>query len=86
MRQYSDAGIPARAFEYDHLIPLELGGAVNDPQNLWPEMLYLYSNGHAVGARAKDVVENDLRAQVCAGTRTLHSAQLAIAHDWRMVF
>ena len=23
--------------EYDHFVPLELGGATNDRRNLWPE-------------------------------------------------
>ena len=27
----------ARAYECDHLAPLELGGAVTDPRNVWPE-------------------------------------------------
>jgi hypothetical protein len=31
---------PASSYEYDHLVPLELGGAVNDPRNLWPEPDY----------------------------------------------
>ena len=33
---YGDAG-SLRDYEYDHLVPLELGGAPNDPRNLWPE-------------------------------------------------
>jgi hypothetical protein len=28
---------PARDYEYDHLISLELGRAANDRRNLWPE-------------------------------------------------
>lgn len=27
-------------YEYDHLVPLELGGAPNSPRNLWPEPDY----------------------------------------------
>ena len=37
MQQY---GIPAdqiHAYEEDHLIPLSLGGAPDDPANLWPQ-------------------------------------------------
>jgi hypothetical protein len=33
---YGDPG-PLRDFEYDHLVPLALAGAVNDSRNLWPE-------------------------------------------------
>ena len=36
MAAYGDTG-PMSGYEYDHFIPLELGGAVNDPHNLWPE-------------------------------------------------
>jgi hypothetical protein len=36
MQAYGDTGSPAH-FEEDHLIPLALGGAPRDPQNLWPE-------------------------------------------------
>jgi hypothetical protein len=30
-------GTDTSAFELDHLVPLELGGAPSDPRNLWPE-------------------------------------------------
>jgi hypothetical protein len=33
---YGDPG-PPHDSEYDHLIPVELGGASTDPRNLWPE-------------------------------------------------
>ena len=36
MAAYGDTG-SIRDYEYDHLVPLELGGATNDPRNLWPE-------------------------------------------------
>jgi hypothetical protein len=70
---YGDAGPPSD-FEYDHLIPLELGGAPNDPRNLWPEP----------GERnnPKDALENRLKALVCAGTLPLGRAQRLIARDW----
>ena len=35
MDAYGDSG-SASSYEYDHDVPLELGGAVNDPRNLWP--------------------------------------------------
>jgi hypothetical protein len=59
--------------EYDHLVPLELGGS-NATSNLWIEP----------GAipNPKDKVENRLHDEVCAGEVTLAAAQRAIATDW----
>lgn len=62
------------AYEYDHLISLELGGAANDSRNLWPE------NGGS--PNKKDREENALHAKVCAGTMSLAHAQHIIANDW----
>ena len=73
MAAYGDTG-PLSAYEYDHFVPLELGGAVNDPRNLWPEP--------GASPNPKDSVENDLRSRVCAGTLTLADAQRAIVSDW----
>lgn len=71
---YPAYGIPAGTVsELDHLVPLELGGS-NAITNLWPEV--------GPVPNAKDKVENDLRADVCAGELTLAQAQLAIAADW----
>jgi hypothetical protein len=61
-------------YEYDHFVPLELGGAVNDARNLWPEP--------GGSPNPKDAIENDLRRQVCYGQRTLAQAQRAIAANW----
>lgn len=36
MRQYGESDPPS-AYEEDHFIPLELGGAPRNPHNLWPE-------------------------------------------------
>jgi hypothetical protein len=57
-----------------HLVPLELGGAVNDPRNLWPEP--------GASPNPKDAVEDDLRAKVCDGQMTLAQAQRAITTNW----
>jgi hypothetical protein len=73
MAAYGDHGSP-RSYEYDHLVPLELGGAANDPRNLWPEP------GHA--PNPKDALENTLRDVVCGEAITLASAQRQIAGDW----
>jgi hypothetical protein len=70
---YGDSG-PLDAYEYDHLVPLELGGAPNDPRNLWPEP--------KASPNAKDALEDQLRQQVCDGETTLARAQRAIAADW----
>jgi hypothetical protein len=70
---YGDAG-PLSAYEYDHFIPLELGGAVNDPHNLWPEP--------GGSPNPKDAVENELNHRVCEGQMTLAAAQHGIATNW----
>jgi hypothetical protein len=59
--------------EYDHLIPLELGGA-SDTRNLWFEP--------GVLPNPKDKIENALRQRVCSGAMTLADAQRRIATDW----
>jgi len=71
---------PASAYEYDHLVPLELGGAVNDPRNLWPEPDYAYASGFY--KNPKDHLEDSLRRLVCDGAIGLYQAQRAIASDW----
>ncbi|MDH6128087.1 hypothetical protein [Kitasatospora sp. GP82] len=67
-------------YEEDHLIPLELGGAPKDPNNLWPEPRY--DTGVGVTAYSKDSVENKLKTAVCNGSVPLVDAQNAIATDW----
>jgi hypothetical protein len=52
----------AAAYEYDHDVPLELGGAVNDPRNLWPEPDYPQHAGFY--ANPKDRLENALTRMV----------------------
>ncbi len=70
---YGEPG-PLRDYEYDHLVPLELGGAPNDPRNLWPEP--------GASPNPKDAIEYELRQEVCDGRMTLAQAQRAIAADW----
>jgi len=74
MAAYGYAGRPAGDFEYDHLVSLELGGAVNDPRNLWPES--------GASPNPKDSVENTLHRMVCDGQIPLAQAQHIIATDW----
>jgi hypothetical protein len=66
MRAYRRSGGPME-YQEDHLISLELGGHPTDPRNLWPEPR----------PRADDVdlIENQLRADVCSGRLTLAEAQ-----------
>lgn len=66
-------------YEYDHLVPLELGGAPNDPRNLWPEPHQVTGD---YGSYTKDGVENGLRIAVCAGRLTLAKARRMIRADW----
>jgi len=66
LREYGLRG-PPDDYQEDHLISLELGGHPTDPRNLWPEP-------YPRAARV-DAVENDLNAQVCAGTLGLAEAQ-----------
>lgn len=61
-------------YEYDHLVPLELGGS-SDVRNLWPEP-------YAGGSYTKDGVEARLNHVVCSGQVTLAAAQQAIATNW----
>ncbi len=79
MAAYGDGSATA-GFEYDHLVPLELGGAVNDARNLWPEPDYPLRSGFYLNP--KDRLERTLNRRVCAGTMSLTQAQRAIALDW----
>jgi hypothetical protein len=73
MRAYGARG-PASDYEYDHFVPLELGGATNDPRNLWPE--------HGASPNPKDAVEDELNRAVCEKRMTLAKAQHAIVSNW----
>jgi hypothetical protein len=61
---------PLSAFEEDHIVPLELGGAPRDPANLQPVPIAL--------AHRDDVLETRLHSAVCAGTLTLAAAQAQV--------
>jgi hypothetical protein len=73
MAAYGDSR-PLGAYEYDHFVPLELGGATNDPRNLWPEP--------GASPNPKDGVEGELRREVCDGQIPLRAAQHAIVSNW----
>lgn len=72
---YNDAS-PAD-YEYDHLIPLELGGNPTDTKNLWAEPGY-----GTYTAYDKDGFENYLHGLVCDGGMSLAQAQMVIASNW----
>jgi hypothetical protein len=64
--------------ELDHLVSLELGGALADPANLWVEPGKI--------PNPKDAVENKLHSVVCSGLIPLAVAQKAIAGNWTTAF
>lgn len=63
-------------YEFDHLVPRELGGA-DDVRNIWPQ-----PRSGQFNARMKDHLENALHRMVCAGRVPLAEAQTRIATDW----
>ena len=73
MAAYGDRGSPRR-YEYDHLIPLELGGASDDRRDLWPEP--------GASPNPKDRLERVLRRAVCRGQLPLMAAQRELARNW----
>ena len=82
LRAYGEG--PSSAFEYDHFVPLELGGAVNDPRNLWPEPDYPARAGFYLNP--KDHLETALKRLVCSGRMSLALAQREIAANWVAAF
>ncbi len=79
MRAYGDR-LGASHYEYDHFLPLELGGAVNAAGNLWPEPDYARRQGFYLNP--KDRLENVLKSRVCAGRLPLATAQRLIVGNW----
>lgn len=77
LREYEYGDINPKHYEEDHLIALSIGGAPNDPHNLWPE-----PRGGEWGAAKKDQLEFVLYKMVCAQEVPLDEAQRAMASDW----
>lgn len=73
MVAYGDRG-SIDGYEYDHFVPLELGGATNDPRNLWPEP--------GASPNPKNAVEDALNREVCDGRLTLAEAQREVVTNW----
>jgi hypothetical protein len=66
---YEETGLPS-AYEEDHFIPLELGGAPRNPKNLWPEP--------RPQSKVSDPLENKLKWKVCKGLMKLAKARATI--------
>ena len=73
-KQWVPLGHNPNEYELDHYIPLALGGAPKDPNNLW---LQVWDD-----AKKKDQVEAQLHRDVCAGKKTLGEAQDEVT-KWR---
>ncbi len=69
-------------YEFDHLISLELGGAVDSSKNLWPEPDYPGVSTSSYYLNPKDHVEDKLHDWVCDHKISLASAQHIIASNW----
>jgi hypothetical protein len=77
IRTYGYADRNPKHYEEDHLIALSIGGAPDDPANLWPE-----PRSGEWGAVRKDQLEVVLYKKVCARQMTLAQAQREMAEDW----
>jgi len=77
MREYGYADRNPKHYEEDHLIALSIGGAPNDPRNLWPE-----PHNSEWSAKQKDRLEFVLYKMVCAQEISLTEAQHAMATNW----
>jgi hypothetical protein len=85
--QYGYGNTSTAAYEEDHLISLELGGAPTDSRNLWPEPYAIsLADGRPAGAHTKDTFETKLKNEVCAGSITLAGAQADIGDHWVHAF
>ena len=77
IKEYGYADTNPKHYEEDHLIALSIGGAPNDPRNLWPEP----RNG-GWNAGKKDQLELVLYKMVCSEQVSLSEAQKAMATNW----
>ena len=77
MKEYGYPLADLRDYEEDHLVPLCLAGAPQDPANLWPQPRF-----GEWSADRKDTLEAKLCRLVCEGRVPLAEAQREIATDW----
>jgi hypothetical protein len=73
MREYGCTDMNPTYYEDDHLITLSIGGAPDDPHNLWPE-----SRNSEWNADKKDQLEFVIYRMVCA--QEIHACG-STAHD-----
>lgn len=71
------AGASPTHYEYDHKVPISLGGAVGDVRNLWAE-------GDDT-PNPKDAVEAAVLAAVRDGRMTLSGARTGFEKDWTKI-
>jgi len=79
IREWNYADRRMADYEEDHLVSIGLGGATDDPRNIWPEPR---RPGDGWGARRKDELELALNQLVCSGRLSLVEAQSAISNNW----
>jgi hypothetical protein len=84
MAAYGVTGPPSH-YEFDHLVPLELGGA-STIENFWPEPNQgapdTFNPYNHYGLNAKDGVELSGRYAVCSLGYSLRAAQKEMASNW----
>lgn len=77
LREYHYDDMNPRHYEEDHLIALSIGGAPDDPRNLWPE-----PRNSEWGADKKDQLEFVFYKMLCKHKISLAEAQHAMATNW----
>jgi hypothetical protein len=77
MKEYGYPLADLREYEEDHLVPLCLAGASQEPANLWPQPRF-----GEWSADRKDTLEAKLCRLACDGKVPLGEAQREIATDW----
>jgi hypothetical protein len=81
MKKYGYPLADIRDYEEDHLVPLCLAGAPQDPANLWPQ-----PRSGEWNADRKDKLEAKLCRLTCNGKVPLTDAQREIATDWIVAY
>ena len=81
VKKYGYSLADARDYEEDHLVPLCLAGAPEDPDNLWPQPRFGEWN-----ADRKDKLEAKLCRLTCDGKVSLADTQREIAADWIVAY
>ncbi|MDQ6778499.1 MAG: hypothetical protein M3071_20260 [Actinomycetota bacterium] len=76
------AGQSLGRYEFDHLISLSLGGALDSPKNLWPEPDYPGVPANSFYLNPKDKLESKLHTLVCDKQISLATARKLLATNW----